>query len=154
MRRRAREFALQLLYQLDVSRGLTGEAVGTPALQAALDNYWQSFQSASEEERTFAERVVRGVVADLDALDSAIAAVSHHWRLGRMEAVDRNLLRLAAYEILRCPDIPRNVSINEAIEISKRFGSPESAAFINGILDRLAEQGEAPPQEEPGAKPR
>ncbi|MEK7705951.1 MAG: transcription antitermination factor NusB [Myxococcota bacterium] len=154
MRRRAREFALQMLYQLDVSRGLSEGAIEGVALDTALGSYWQSFQAASDEERTYAERIVRGVVQELGVLDAAISAVSHHWRLTRMEAVDRNLLRLAAYEILRCPDIPRNVSINEAIEISKRFGAPESAAFINGILDRLRESVEGASEEDVGAKSR
>jgi len=140
MRRKAREFALQMLYQLDVGRSL-GDGITSNDLEDALHAYWQSFQAATEDERSYAERVVRGVVGELAALDAAITAVSHNWRLSRMESVDRNLLRLAAYEILRCPDVPRSVSINEAIEISKRFSAPESAAFINGILDRLASDG-------------
>lgn len=135
MRRKGRECALQILYQLDVGRLL--DVVDAAGVDAAVQRYWNSFEPVSPDVRDFAERLVQGVVAALSDVDAAIGEVSHHWRLGRMSAVDRSLLRLAAYEILRCPDIPRAASINEAIEIAKRFGGPESASFINGILDKL-----------------
>ena len=93
----------------------------------------------------FAERLVHGVVRELTAIDSALADASHHWRVARMGKVDRNLLRVAAYEMLFCQDIPRAVSINEAIEIAKRYNSSEAAAFINGILDQLTGQKNASP---------
>jgi N utilization substance protein B len=137
MRRRARECALQILYQLDVGRHF-GPGVNEPTeIDAGMARYWENFESVSVAERVFAERLVRGVVEEVVPLDEAIAQISEHWRLDRMDAVDRNLLRLAAYEILHCPDVPRTVSINEAIEIAKRFSGPQAVAFINGILDQL-----------------
>lgn len=141
MRRRGRECALQILYQMDVGRELDSEA-GPQRVEEALAHYWQSFEAVEEEERAFAERLVRGVITDIQDIDAAIAEVSQHWRISRMGKVDRNLLRLAAYEILRCPDVPRAASINEAVEIAKRFSGGESAAFINGILDQLGRKGE------------
>jgi N utilization substance protein B len=135
MRRRARESALQLIYQLDVARVLGTQ--DQTALDTAIRDYWASFEPVSPEDREFAERLVRGVAADIDGVDAGIVSVSHNWKLDRMAKVDRSLLRLAAYEILRCPDIPRAASINEAIEIAKRFSGQESASFINGILDQL-----------------
>jgi len=137
MRRRARECALQILYQLDVGSYFNREAAPEGELEAAMIRYWESFESVSSLERGFAERLVRGVAGEVAALDASIAAVAQNWRVDRMDAVDRNLLRLAAYEILRCPDVPRTVSINEAIEIAKRFSGSQAAAFINGVLDQL-----------------
>jgi transcription antitermination protein NusB len=136
MRRRGRECALQVLYQMDVGKDLDTEP-GRARIEEILRAFWQSFEEVDEEERVFAERLVRGVVSDLTALDQAIANVSQNWRVARMGKVDRNLIRLAAYEILRCPDIPRVASINEAVEIAKRFSGHESAAFVNGVLDQI-----------------
>ncbi len=143
MRRRARECALQILYQLDVTGGLGEEPLDAPRLAASIAAYWQSFAPVSDEERVYAERLVEGVVARTTELDAAIGGASLNWRVSRMDKVDRNLLRLAAYELLHCPDVPRAAAINEAIEIAKRYGSGESAAFINGLLDQLgATRGE------------
>jgi N utilization substance protein B len=138
MRRRGRECALQILYQMDMNHELDSEA-GRGRVAEALTAFWGSFKTdeALDEERDFAERLVRGVTGDLAALDDAIASVSQNWRVARMGTVDRNLIRIAAYEILRCPDIPRVASINEAVEIAKRFSGGESAAFVNGVLDQL-----------------
>jgi transcription antitermination protein NusB len=136
MRRRARECALQILYQLDVGRELNRD-LAKERVDAAVQAFWSSFEQVEDDDREYAERIVRGVVGELVAIDEAIAVASQHWRVDRMDKVDRNLLRLSAYEILRCPDIPRAASINEAIEIAKRFSGKESAAFINGILDQL-----------------
>jgi transcription antitermination protein NusB len=148
MRRRGRECALQILYQMDVSRDLETDA-GRARVDEAIAAFWASFETVEDDERAFAERLVRGVVADLGALDEAVARVSQNWRVSRMGKVDRSLIRLAAYEILRCPDIPRVASINEAVEIAKRFSGKESAAFVNGVLDQLVKAegggGEAAP---------
>ncbi len=141
MRRRARECALQILYQLDLSAG-GGNGIDGQMLAAELERYFTHFDPVTPEEREFAERLVRGVIAEREAIDAAIAGASQHWKLTRMDNVDRNVLRLAAYEILRCPDVPRSASINEAVEIAKRFSGQESAAFINGILDQLKRAGE------------
>jgi N utilization substance protein B len=140
MRRRGRECALQILYQLDMTEPAEDGAIDFERVDAAVRAYWSSFEPVTDDERYFAERIARGVAAEIAVIDDAITAVSHNWKLGRMDRVDRNLLRLAAFEILRCPDIPRAASINEAVEIAKRYSGKESAAFINGVLDKLAEQ--------------
>lgn len=138
MRRRSRECALQILYQLD----LTSE----PDLESAISAYWDSFDKDIPVDREFAERLVRGVVARLTDVDAVISKVSAHWKVGRMAKVDRNLIRLASYEILHCPDIPAAASINEAIELAKRFSGDGAASFVNGVLDQIGKHadGEEP----------
>lgn len=135
-RRRAREFALQALYANDVA-GATGGA--------SLSGLWSSRleddvpdEPVTPEEMEFAQELVRGVLEEREDLDARIDAASLNWRLARMPVVDRNILRLGAHEILSRADIPASVSINEAIELAKRFGGAESRAFVNGILDRIA----------------
>ena len=97
-----------------------------------------SVDSAQQETRKYAERLVVGVAKGRDEIDAAIQNISSRWRLTRMALVDRNLLRLGAYEITALKDeVPRKVAINEAVELAKRFGSAESRAFVNGILDRV-----------------
>jgi N utilization substance protein B len=127
-----------MLYQLDLAQDLGREPFDPEAVRTAMGRYWQSFDAVGPEDEAFAERLVMGVARELKEMDAALAEVSHHWKVARMGRVDRNVLRLAAYEMLRCPDIPRAASINEAIEIAKRFSNNEAAAFINGILDQLA----------------
>ena len=136
MRRRGRECALQLLYQMDM-QGLLESDVHGDDISEAMGGFWDSFESVEDEDRTYAERLVDGVMRELPALNALIEEASHRWKLERMAQVDRNLLRIAAFEICYCPDIPRSVSINEAIEVAKRFSGTESYAFINGILDNL-----------------
>jgi transcription antitermination protein NusB len=137
-RRRAREFALQALYQVD-----TSDSTG----RAALNGLWAGLASeegiagarpADEEERAFAVRLVDGVATHKERLDGLIEEASTNWRLARMPVVDRNILRLASFELAECTDVPANVSINEAIELAKKFGDKDSRAFVNGILDRIA----------------
>src|SRR4051812_12062056 len=111
MRRRGRECALQILYQLDVGKELD-RTPSAERLKEALEHFWASFETVPDEERDFAERLVRGVVGELVELDERITQVSQNWRVERMDKVDKNVIRLAAYEILRCPDIPRAASIN------------------------------------------
>jgi transcription antitermination protein NusB len=143
MRRRSREVALQILYQMDVGKELDDtRRLSDDHIARLIGDYWSSFESDVPVDRDLVERLVRGVVREVTGLDGTIAEVSHHWRVGRMSAVDRNLIRLAAYEIMHCPDIPRAASINEAVEIAKRFSGAESAAFINGVLDQLRRAGE------------
>ena len=128
VRRRGRELALQALYQIEI----TGDV--SPA---ALDLFWGYFEGSAKT-RDFARRLVSGVVKHRDEIDCLIEQSTEHWKLTRMPRVDLNILRLATYELLCCPDIPLNVSIDEAIEIGKRFGSEESPTFINGVLDHVA----------------
>lgn len=87
--------------------------------------------------RPFAEELARGVSLHREAIDALITSASEHWRIERMSLVDRNVLRIAIYEMLHCPDIPPKVSINEAVELGKAFGTGDSSAFINGILDHI-----------------
>ena len=141
-RRRAREFALQILYQLDVQEALGDEQ--------AIALFWRNFAASSEGEaaepadlaevQPFAEKLVRGVRAHLAEIDAQLQSASRNWRLERMARVDRNLLRLALYELRYAAEVPAKVAINEAIEIAKRFGTSESSAFVNGILDRCREE--------------
>ena len=127
-RRRAREQALQLLYQIDSSSG---------DLEGALKLFWEE-ASPEDEGVRFTSSVVRGVAEHRASLDAIIEEHSINWKLHRMPCVDRNILRIAVFEFLHCEDIPPMVSINEAIEMGKRFSTGESGAFINGILDKIS----------------
>jgi N utilization substance protein B len=130
-RTRARECALQALYQLDLSGGDPRDA-----LRLILAH----FEEADKETEQFADELVRGVQSERRAIDELIQKSSTNWKLDRMARVDRNILRLAVYEILRRADVPLRVTLNEAVELGKKFGSEESSAFVNGVLDRIAHQ--------------
>ena len=128
-RRRAREYALQFLFQSDFRDGKHRK------------NNLKQFLSEKEndpEVKNFASEIINGTISALDEIDSVIKKTAEHWVLERMAAVDRNILRFAVYELLYCNDIPSAVTINEAIEIAKKYSTSESAAFINGILDKIA----------------
>ena len=127
IRRRAREIALQVLYQLDIDQGNS---------QEVLNLYWENFRP-SEKAREFCQRLVEGVCRNRGQIDQLIEENSEHWTLKRMPMVDRNILRLAAFEFFHCPDIPFKATLNEAIELAKKYGTDESSAFINGVLDRI-----------------
>jgi transcription antitermination protein NusB len=127
-RTRARERALQALYQIDVA---------AEGIDEALAAFWRSFEPVEREVREQAEAMVRGVAEHRRQVDEAIEEASSNWRLDRMARVDRNVLRLAVYELVRT-DVPVKVVINEAIELGKKFGSESSGAFVNGVLDRVA----------------
>lgn len=127
-RREGRELALQALYAIDMN----------PMSSAgALRLFWEEHQ-ASEGIKEFAELLVKGVDEHRAELDQRIKEQSKNWSLGRMAKVDLNILRIAVFELAYLGDIPRNVTINEAIEIAKKFGSEDSPSFVNGILDELA----------------
>jgi len=128
-RRKGRELALQALYQMEV----TGDSS-----VAALELFLSHFEG-SPVAKDFARRLVSGVLSQRAELDRLIARCSEHWKLTRMAKVDLVILRMAAYEVVFCPDIPVNVSLDEAIEIGRRFGTEDSAPFINGVLDQLAQ---------------
>ena len=136
-RRRAREFALQALYAVDVA-GVTGGAALSALWAGRVEDSEQVDEPVSPDEMEFAQELVRGVLEEREALDARIEGASTNWRLARMPTVDRNILRLGAHEIASRSDIPASVSMNEAIELAKRFGGSESRAFVNGILDRIA----------------
>ena len=127
-RRIARELAVQFLYQFDLSGG---------ALEEALTLFWQAQPELNESGRQFAEQLIHGVVERRALIDEKIGKYTENWDLPRIAAVDRNILRLAIYEMLYRDDIPPVVSINEAVDIAKKFSTRESGAFVNGILDRL-----------------
>jgi N utilization substance protein B len=128
-RRRAREAALKILYQMDLA--------GTPA-EEAIESYWQCFDLEAEGDE-YAGELVRGIAEQLSAIDVAIKEASTKWRLERMARVDRNVIRIGAYELIYRQDVPTRVVLDEAIELGKRFGSEDSGAFVNGVLDRIAQ---------------
>ena len=119
-----------MLYQMD-SCGLN--AADTIRL------FWQHLGVAAEHD-VFADQLVQGCAQAQDEIDAKIRSVSKHWRLERMSRVDRNIIRLAAYELMHVAEIPRRVTLNEAVELAKRFGNEESPAFVNGVLDRIADE--------------
>ncbi len=130
----ARERALQALYQVDLAR-----ADPLDALSDAWKDDWKSEDISSDEQLfQFSELIVQGVSEHLAQVDELIEKHSHHWRIERMSRVDRNVLRLAVYELRFCSDVPRKVVLNEAIELAKRYGTEESGAFVNGILDKIS----------------
>jgi N utilization substance protein B len=133
-RRTARERALQALYQLEMTQGSTPDA----ALEAAWNAGSDEEGKPDPEARTFAQELVEGVWSTLADIDALLQEHSHNWRLDRMSRIDRNVLRIAVYELKFRQDIPRKVTLNEAVELGKRFGTEESSAFINGLLDRVA----------------
>lgn len=126
----SRQAALQMLFGIEVS---------ATSPETAIQDFWREFEG-DPEGRSYSDEMVRGVVSNLAQVDMLIRAASTNWRIERMTRVDRNLLRLAAWEILFRPDIPRAVILDEAVELAKQFGGEDSSAFVNGVLDRIAEE--------------
>jgi N utilization substance protein B len=126
-RRRARELALQALYYMN-----SNDCMSLEAFAKFSDNF-----PPGKKSELFFNRLVEGIIREKDPIDTCIEHYSSNWRLSRMSLVDRNIIRIAVYEMLYCRDIPPKVSINEAIDIGKRFGTEESGAFINGIVDSI-----------------
>jgi N utilization substance protein B len=125
-RRRARERALQILFQYDIHR--------EPGFW--LDQFWKPLKE-SEETKAFAEQLVRGVQEHKQDLDALIGRYATNWKVSRMHVVDRNILRLGAYELLWLDAVPAKVTLNETIELAKDFGDEDAAKFVNGILDKM-----------------
>ncbi len=125
-RRRAREFALQMLYQYDIRQDS----------EHLIEGFWES-KDVPDDIKEFANRIVEGVIKNLSTIDGKIDQSAKNWSIDRMAVVDRNILRMAAYELLFITDIPVKVTINEAIEIAKKYGEEDSSSFVNGILDRI-----------------
>lgn len=136
VRRRAREAALKVLYQMDI---------GGSDADEALSAYWQCFDLEAEGDE-YATELVSGVHANWREIDGAITKASTRWRLPRMAVVDRNILRIGTYELIHKPEVPTGVVLDEAIELGKRFGGEDSSSFINGVLDRLAQILRSPNQ--------
>jgi len=126
-RRKARELAMQMLFQWELG-GHSPEHVISSFLHA---------QRIDREVEAFARSLFEGTVSEVEALDRRVREQAEHWRLERMAAVDRNLLRVALYELLHCPETPPAVVINEALEIARRFSGKDSVEFINGVLDAI-----------------
>lgn len=129
IRREARELALQILYALDSN--------SSAGLQDTLRTFREEQPEVPGRIREFAEELVRGVQAQREVIDESIKAHSKNWSLSRMPRVDLNVMRMAAFELMFRSDIPKKVTINEAIEIVRRYGDKESPSFVNGILDEI-----------------
>lgn len=126
-RSKARECAVQMLYQWDMTREPMDRVAGL---------FWQ-VRSGTDEMKSMAERLARGAQGDLEKLDETIGAALTRWRFERVAPLDRNVMRIAAYELLREPQTPAAVVIDEAVELAKRFGEADSPAFVNGVLDAV-----------------
>ena len=130
-RRKSRELVLQMLFQADM---------GKQSPELVRQSFWAQRQDVDEEVRGFAEDLFRVANDRLEEIDGLIGKHAQHWKMERMAAVDRNVLRGAVAEFLGYPKTPRAVVINEAIEIARRFSSPESVTFINGVLDSVGKE--------------
>src|SRR5437764_404656 len=126
-RRKARELALQMLYQFDLSANPPEQITGT----------FEELQKSKPNTREFAVKIFQGTLDNLEKIDEMISAQADNWRLSRMAVVDRNIIRMSVYEFLNESDTPKLVIIDEAIEIAKKFGTQKSSQFINGILDGI-----------------
>ncbi|MGH9390887.1 MAG: transcription antitermination factor NusB [Vicinamibacteria bacterium] len=129
-RRRAREIALQILFALEGSLDAGAEE---------MEGHFQNFKVAAPY-RDFASRLIRGVLENRREIDALIEKACEHWKLSRLAAVDRNVMRIAVFELFHTSDVPMEVVLDEAIEIAKRFGSEESGIFVNGVLDRIQKE--------------
>ena len=127
-RSQARELALIILYQKDVT---------AVAVEQKVRQYWEENPEVPAEVQEFSNRLVYGVTRELDAIDKKIAHYATNWQLKRIAMIDKNVLRLGVYELFYAPDIPPKVSINEAVELAKVYGDLESSKFVNGILDKI-----------------
>ena len=127
--RRARERALQALFQLEVTRDDWRES---------LDQFWRDRPSARAV-RSYATDLIAGTIENMERIDAAISKVADKWALERIGRVERNILRFATHEILYVPEVPPKVAINEAVEVAKKFGAEDSGRFVNGILDAIRE---------------
>ena len=131
-RTKSRELALQLLYQVDVRR---------EDADALFDDFWQREFNLNDEIddsiKEFSTVLVKGVLENLSAIDSVISSYAENWELKRMAVIDRNVIRMATFELLHLEDIPPKVSINEAVDLAKKYGDIDSGKFVNGILDKI-----------------
>ncbi len=125
-----REAALQMLFALDA---------GGHEVDAVIRDFWREFPGEAEG-RPYADEVVRGVWQDRAATDESISAASQNWRIERMSRIDRNILRLGTWELLQRRELPVEVVIDEAVELAKRYGNEHSKAFVNGVLNRVAQE--------------
>lgn len=127
-RTKARECALQILYEINITKN---------DYSHCINDYWRGADKEAGPIVEFANLLVTGVVKNLGRIDTLISGCATNWHIDRMAVVDRNILRLATYELLFLKDIPPKVSINEAIDIAKKFGDVDSGKFVNGVLDKI-----------------
>lgn len=128
-RSQAREFSLQILYQIDITHD---------TCDISLANFWGSQNDEVEEPiKDFTGHLVKGVVDHLELIDEKIAQHATNWQLKRMPVVDRNILRMSCFELMYCNDIPPKVSINEAVELAKKYSGVDASKFVNGVLDKI-----------------
>jgi N utilization substance protein B len=129
-RTQARECALQILYQSDIRKEQP---------EKLFLDFWRDNEVGAEVS-DFASSLVLGTLKNMKKIDETITSYASNWKLNRMAVIDRNVLRLATYELLFCDDIPQKVSINEAVDLAKKFGDTESGKFVNGILDKISKE--------------
>jgi len=127
-RTKARECALQILYAIDITKDSAEDCARI---------FWNSHPGVKKEIREFSDFIVKGVSKNIGFINSVISKYATNWQIQRMAAIDRNILRLATFELLFAEEIPPKVSINEAIEIAKKYGDRDSSKFVNGVLDRI-----------------
>ncbi len=127
-RTKAREIAMAVLYQMDISKS---------PLDEVLTGYWEEHDVSDPDIRQFTERILRGTVQEITAIDALLTKYADNWHLDRMAAIDRNILRFSVYELLYMPDIPPKVTINESVNIAKKYSLAESGKFVNGVLDKI-----------------
>jgi transcription antitermination factor NusB len=127
-RTQAREETLKILYQAEIIKR---------DIPAVSQNYWKSDEPVDDEVVKFANRLVQGINEHLTVIDEKVAQYATNWQLKRMAIIDRNVLRIGTFELLFAPDIPPKVTINEAVELAKKYGDLDSSKFVNGILDKI-----------------
>lgn len=135
VRRQARECALQIVFQLDDKTSPT-----TADVDDAVEHFFENFDAPDEKARALAETMARGVGVEREALDALVQQHSPRWKMPRMAMVDRNILRLGAWELQKDAETPARVIIDEAVEIAKRYGAEQSGSFVNGVLDGIARE--------------
>ena len=130
MRKRtlSREHALKILYQADITQR---------DIEVTAQNYWRDEPEEDKDVRDFAQRIVVGIRGQVSAIDEKISQYATNWQLKRMAVIDRNVLRIGVFELKFAPDIPQKVTINEAVELAKKYGDLDSSKFVNGILDKI-----------------
>jgi len=131
-RTKARECALKILYSIDLN-----PAESKQNLESLLKNFWEANHVTDVEVIKFTENIVEGTVNNMESINNLISKYTTNWTLGRMAVIDRNILRFATFELMYIMDIPPKVTINEAVEIAKKYGDSDSGKFVNGILDKI-----------------
>lgn len=134
-RTQSREYVLKILYQAELTRR---------DIQLAAEKFWGEFDSIDEHIRIFTDRLTSGIKKNIQTIDDKISQYATNWQLKRMAVIDRNILRIGVFELLYASDIPPKVTINEAVELAKKYGDLESSKFVNGILDKIHKTDVAP----------